>query len=82
MSNSKRFEQKVGSKGEIYLKKELRNILGIKPSDSVIITTEGDKLIITKKLRFKDIAKLRKTVKISQKQNKMLDEEIQEQLES
>lgn len=82
MSASKQFEQKLGSKCEIYLKKEIRKEMNLQPSDIVVITITGQKIIIEKKKRFKDIAKSSKKVKITEKQNELLDKELLEMLES
>ena len=76
-------ELKVGSKGEIYLKKNIRKILGIKPHDFVILKVNDGEIILRPKKRFKDIAReMPIKVQLSKAMSDQIDQELQDALEN
>ncbi len=48
MSESKEYILKVGSKGEIFPPKEIREILGLEKDQPILLTTQNNLLIIRK----------------------------------
>ncbi|MHA1450905.1 MAG: AbrB/MazE/SpoVT family DNA-binding domain-containing protein [Candidatus Hodarchaeales archaeon] len=83
MTTIEEYETRIGSKGEIFLNKKLREKLGFLPFIPVILTVNGDQLVIRKKKRFVDI--IRETpvnYRLSRKTQEKLDREINESLES
>ena len=60
---------KVGSKGELYLPKKIREKLGLEPEMEIeyIISPNGE-LIIRKVEKLEDILKLKPIAKVSQKE--------------
>lgn len=80
---SSEIELKVGSKGEIYLKKKIRNLLGIKPHDFVVLTVKEGEIILRPKKRFKDIAReMPIQVQLSKAMSDEIDRELQDSLET
>ena len=81
--NESEFEIKVGSKGDIYLKKDLQKKSGINPNDILEVEVEKGKIILKKKKSFLDLAR-ESQVKytLTEEENKKLDEEINHELES
>ena len=76
-------EIKVGSKGDIYLKKDIQLKTGIKPFDILIVQIEKDKLILKKKKTFLDLSRESPVLHtLSKEKNDKLDDEINNELES
>jgi len=71
---------KVGSKGEIFPPKEIRNFLGLVPDQSIILSVVQDKLIIRKVASFQEILDQPAKVKISKQAWKKLKKEFNEEL--
>ena len=72
---------KVGSRGEIFTTKEIRNFLGIKPSSEVIGIITKDGLLIMPRRSLKSLLKKRKTlIRLSVEEFEALSEEIQRTL--
>ena len=81
--SSSEVELKVGSKGEIYLKKDIRSKIGIKPHDIVILTVNKGELILRPKKRFKDVAReMAIKVQLSTAVSDQIDQELNEGLEN
>ena len=69
---------KVGSKGELYPPKKIRNKIGLKPEMEVefIISPNGE-LIVRKVEKLEDILKLQPIAKITQKEFEEMSENMQ-----
>ena len=72
---------KVGSKGEIFPPKEIREKLGLEPDQPIILHVQGDKLIIRKVHSIEEIFKSPPKVKISYHAWKQFKEELSEEYE-
>ena len=73
---------RVGTKGEIYLPKKVRDRLGWKQSTPVVLRIHGNDVIISRKTRFVDLISrdaIRRT--LSEEQSHQLDKEINEEIE-
>lgn len=83
LMNESEFEIKVGAKGDIYLKKEFQKKSGINPNDILEVEVEKGKIILKKKKTFLDLARETPVIyTLSAEENKKLDEEINQELES
>jgi AbrB family looped-hinge helix DNA binding protein len=71
---------KIGSKGEIFPPKEIRDYLGLTSDQSVILSVVNDKLIIRKVLSYQEILDRPAKVKISKQAWKQLNEEFSEEI--
>ncbi len=72
---------KVGARGEIFTTKEIREILGLKPSREVIAIVTKDGLLIKPKKSIKSLLKKRQPInKISVKEFESISEEIQREI--
>ena len=69
----------VGKKGEIYVKKKLREALGLSPGDKVEFIIKGNIAIMRKKPSARDLLKAKK-VKIDVKELLNLRKEFEEEL--
>ena len=82
MTQKRVYESIVGTKGEIFLKKEIRERMGLKPSVSILIYEEEDQIIIRKKKEFRDlIANAKIRYFMSKEEEEAIDREINEGLE-
>jgi AbrB family looped-hinge helix DNA binding protein len=71
---------KIGSKGEIFPPKEIRDYLGLSINQSIILSVVQDKLIIRKVLSYQEILDRPAKVRISKQAWKQLKEEFNEEL--
>jgi len=72
---------KVGSKGEIFTTKEIRSLLGLKPSSEVIAIITKDGLLIKPRRSLKSLLKKRKImIRMSVEEFESLSEEIQKEM--
>jgi bifunctional DNA-binding transcriptional regulator/antitoxin component of YhaV-PrlF toxin-antitoxin module len=71
---------KIGSKGEIFPPKEIRDFLGFSVDQSVILSVVQNKLIVRKVLSYQEILDRPAKVKISKQAWKQLKEEFEEEL--
>jgi len=58
-------ESRIGSKGELFIPKKIRDMLGLKPHMKVIYRVEGDKLVIEVIPRIEDILKQSPEIEIT-----------------
>ena len=72
---------KIGSKGEIFTPKEIREKLGLKPNQSILMTVHQDKLIIRKLHSIEEILKTPSKFKISYHAWKQFKEQLSEEYE-
>jgi len=72
---------KIGSKGEIFPPKEIRERLGLKPNQPIIMSIHQDKLIIRKLYSLEEILKTPPKIKISYHAWKQFKEEFREEYE-
>jgi len=72
---------KIGSKGEIFPPKKIREELGLTPNQPILMTVHKDKLIIRKLHSFEDILSTPPRVKISYHAWKEFKEELTEEIE-
>ena len=72
---------KIGSKGEIFPPKAIREKLGLLSNQPIIISIQNDMLIIRKLHSFEEILKKPAKVKISYHAFKEMDAEISKGLE-
>ncbi|MEX2688965.1 MAG: AbrB/MazE/SpoVT family DNA-binding domain-containing protein [Candidatus Njordarchaeum guaymaensis] len=71
---------KVGSKGEIFTTKEIRELIGLKPSSEVIAIVTKDGLLIKPKKSLKNFLRNCKTLlKINVEELEKFSEELQEE---
>lgn len=71
---------KVGSKGELYPPKKIRDEIGLKPEVQVeFIVTPNGELIIRKIEKLEDILKLKPIAKVKQDEFEELSEPMQNQ---
>lgn len=73
---------KIGSKGEIFPPKELRESLGLHPDVPVIIFQYQDTLIVRKIYSLEEILKKEPKLRISYHALKQLDNEIRDSIEN
>ena len=73
---------KVGSKGEIFPPKEVRESLGLMPNQPIIIYQHKNTLIIRKLSSLEEILEEKPKITISYHALKQLDKEINEELEN
>jgi len=71
---------KIGSKGEIFPPKEIRDYLGFKTNQSVILSVVQDKLIVRKVLSYQEILDQPAKVKISKQAWRQMKDELNEEL--
>ena len=75
-----KYRLKIGSKGEIYTTKEIREIIGLKPSSEAIGIITKDGLLIKPKKSLKTLIKKRKTlIKMTMEEFEKLSEEAQKE---
>ncbi|MBD3341643.1 MAG: hypothetical protein GF353_21240 [Candidatus Lokiarchaeota archaeon] len=72
---------KIGSKGEIFPPKDIREKLGFEPDQPIILYIHNDQLIIRKIHSLEEILKTPPKVKISYHAWKQFKEELSEELE-
>ena len=79
---SNNYEQvlKVGSKGEIFPPKEIREYLGLSSDQIIILSVVNEKLIIRKVFSYQEILNRPAKVKISREAWKQLKKEGNEEL--
>jgi len=75
-------ESRVGSKGELFPPKEIREKLGLKPHTKVIYKIEGGRLIVEPIPNIEDVLKEIKTVKITLEEFHKFRKEISRHIES
>jgi len=72
---------RVGSRGEIYTTKKIREIIGLEPSSEVLAIVTEDGLLIKPKKSLKSLLKKRQiTLKMSVEEFERVSEEIQEEM--
>jgi len=76
------FEGRVGSKGELFPPKKVREILGLKPGVKVVYRVENGRLIVEPIPSLEDVLKEPKPVKISVKEFYRFRREFSKRLES
>jgi AbrB family looped-hinge helix DNA binding protein len=72
---------KIGSKGEIFPPKEIRQSLGLEPNQPIIIYQYKNTLIVRKLTSLEEILEQEPKITISYHAWKQLDQEINEDLE-
>lgn len=80
-SDFEQFVLKIGSKGEIFPPKEIREKFGLEPNQTIILTVQQDKLIIRKLYSIEDILKTPSKVKISCHAWKQFKQQLSEEYE-
>jgi bifunctional DNA-binding transcriptional regulator/antitoxin component of YhaV-PrlF toxin-antitoxin module len=80
-TKSKEFVIKIGSKGEIFPPKELRQSLGLESNQPIIIYQDKNTLSIRKLTSLDEILQHEPKITISYHAWKQLDQEINEDLE-
>jgi AbrB family looped-hinge helix DNA binding protein len=80
-SDFEQFVLKIGSKGEIFPPKEIREKFGLEPNQTIILTVQQDKLIIRKLYSIEDILKTPSKVKISYHAWKQFKQQLSEEYE-
>lgn len=80
-STSNKAILKIGSKGEIFPPKDLREELGFKPDQPIILYVHKDQLIIRKVHSLEELLKEPPKVKISYHAWKQFKEELSEEYE-
>ena len=78
---SEKFILKIGSKGEIFPPKKIREKLGLTPNQPILMTVHRDKLIIRKLHSIDNILSTPSKVKISYHAWKQFKEELTEEIE-
>ena len=73
---------KVGSKGEIFPPKEIREKLGFKPNQPILLSIHQDQLIVRKIHSIEEILNVPPKTKISYHAWKQFKEELTEKYES
>ena len=73
---------RVGKKGELVLKKIIREKAGIKPGDYVILTSKKNEIIIQKIGSTEDFLKMPKLVKISKDELEKLRRKLHKEMEA
>ncbi|MGQ4874011.1 MAG: AbrB/MazE/SpoVT family DNA-binding domain-containing protein [Promethearchaeia archaeon] len=81
MKSLKKTISKVGSKGEIFPPKEIRQQLGLNPNQPIIMDVQGDKLIIRKLHSIEEILSTPTKVKISYHAWKQFKKKLSEEAE-
>lgn len=72
---------KIGSKGEIFPPKDLREKLGFKPDQPILLYVHEDQLIIRKIYSIEELLKAPPKIKISYHAWKQFKEELSEEYE-
>ncbi len=75
-------KSRVGSKGELFPPKEIREKLGLKPHTKVIYKIEGGRLIVEPIPNIEDVIKETKTVKITLEEFHKFRKELSRRIES
>lgn len=78
---SEKFVLKIGSKGEIFPPKEIREKLGLTPNQPILMTIHEDKLIIRKLDSIESILSTPPKAKISYHAWKQFKKELNEEIE-
>ncbi len=81
MKISEKIILKIGSKGEIFPPKKIREKLGLTPNQPILMTVHRDKLIIRKLHSIDNILSTPSKVKISYHAWKQFKEELTEEIE-
>lgn len=81
MTISEKFILKIGSKGEIFPPKKIREKLGLTPNQPILMTVHRDKLIIRKLHSIESILSTPPKAKISYHAWKLFKEELAEEIE-
>ncbi len=81
VSNNNKIILKIGSKGEIFPPKDIRETLGLTPGQPIIMYVHNDKLIIRKIHSIEDILKEPPKIKISYHAWKEFKDELSEEYE-
>ena len=81
LTDTKEYALKIGSKGEIFPPKEIREKLGLANNQPIILTVHRDKLIIRKLHSLDDILKRPVKVTISHHAWKQFRKELSEEAE-
>jgi len=72
---------KIGSKGEIFPPKAIREKLGLKPDQPILLSLHNDNLIIRKLYSIEEILKTPPKIKISYHAWKQFKEQLNEEYE-
>lgn len=81
MKSSEKIILKIGSKGEIFPPKKIREKLGLTPNQPILMTVHRDKLIIRKLHSVDNILSTPSKVKISYHAWKQFKEDLTEEIE-
>jgi len=81
MTTSEKFILKIGSKGEIFPPKKIREKLGLTPNQPILMTIHRDKLIIRKLHSIENILSTPPKAKISYHAWKQFKDELTEEIE-
>ena len=76
------FEGKIGSKGELFIPKKIRDKLGLKPNMKVIYRLDGDRIIIEPIPTIEDILKEKPEVHITLEEFYKFRRELSKKAES
>ncbi len=72
---------KVGKKGEIYIPKKIRDLVNLKPGDTILVDVKGKELIIKKKESIVDVLMEEAVLKISVEELRSIREKLSKLLE-
>ena len=72
---------KVGKKGEIYIPKKIRDLVNLKPGDTILVDVKGKELIIKKKESVVDVLMEEAVLKISVEELRSIREKLSKLLE-
>jgi len=75
------FESRVGSKGELFPPKEIREKLGLKPHTKVIYRIEEGRLLVEPVPNIEEVLKEKKAVKITLEEFHKFRKEISRRIE-
>lgn len=81
MKTSERIILKIGSKGEIFPPKKIREELGLNPNQPILMTVHNGRLIIRKLDSIENILKTPPKAKISYHAWKQLKKDFSEEIE-
>jgi len=73
---------KIGSEGEIFLPKDLREMLGFEPDQAILLHVQKDLLILRKVHSLEELLQSPPKVKISYHAWKQIKEEINDEINS
>jgi len=72
---------KVGKKGEIYIPKKIRDLVNLKPGDTILVDVKGKELIIKKKESVVDVLMEEAVSKVSVEELRSIREKLSKLLE-